>query len=209
MRILMRNTVFKTGALAGLFLCLLALGGVFPGITTSVHAMHGFIHADEVGTDEAKLKEFVEDAVDAYYIDFIIKKTTVIFSTAPFAGLITIDLETAPVEDIKELVPLFPLAGLNNRSDIEPYCDFTQSFDQVFDREEGDWKSGSIYLFVMDDDGRMLLNGDDPDIEGAVLVAEDEGGRDVPGLIIGEVETPSNAGIVEYCWDDPDDRVTK
>ena len=36
-------------------------------------------------------------------------------------------------------------------------------------------------------------------IEGAVLVAEDEGGRDVPGLIIGEVKTPStsNAGIVE------------
>ena len=117
MRILMRNTVFKTGALAGLFLCLLALGGVFPGITTSVHAMHGFIHADEVGTDEAKLKKFVEDAVDAYYIDFIIKDQCD-FSTAPFAGLITIDLETAPVEDIKELVPLFPLeVGLNNRSD--------------------------------------------------------------------------------------------
>ena len=70
MRILMRNTVFKTAALAGLFLCMLAFAGAFFGTTASVHAMHGFIHADAVGTDETKLKEFVEDAVDAYYIDF-------------------------------------------------------------------------------------------------------------------------------------------
>ena len=109
MRILMRNTVFKTAALAGLFSCMLVLVGAFSGITVSVHAMHeGFIHADEVGTDEEKLKQFVEDAVDAYYIDFIIRACD--FSEAPFASLITVDLATATIEEIKPLIPLFPFA---------------------------------------------------------------------------------------------------
>ena len=69
MRVLMRNTVFKTAALAGLFLCMLALAGAFSGITTSVHATH----ADEVQT-EADLKPFVEAAIDEYYINTIIKQ---------------------------------------------------------------------------------------------------------------------------------------
>ena len=205
MRILTRNTVFKTAVLTGLLSCLLVLAGAFFGTTVSVHAMHGFTHADEVGT-EAELKQFVEDAVDAYYIDFIIKSCD--FSDAPFASLITVDLATATIEEIKPLIPLFPAVGLTSRSDIEPYCDFTQRFDQVFDkggnREEGDWKAGSIYLFIMDDQGKMLFHGDDPDVEGIVLAAEDEGGRDVRQLIIDEAETPSNAGIVQYCWDNPD-----
>ena len=56
----------------------------------------------------------------------------------------------------------------------------------------------------MDDKGRMLFHGDDPSVEGEVLVAEDEGGRDVIGCqLLTEAETPSNDGIVEYCWDDP------
>ena len=38
-----------------------------------MHAMHGFIHAEEVGTDTANLQEFVEAAVDEYYIEFLIK----------------------------------------------------------------------------------------------------------------------------------------
>ena len=75
MRILTRNTAFKTAVLTGLLSCLLVLVGAFFGTTVSVHAMHeGFIHADEVGTDEEKLEKFVQDAVDAYYIDFIIRE---------------------------------------------------------------------------------------------------------------------------------------
>ena len=75
MGILTRNTAFKTAVLTGLLSCLLALVGAFFSTTVSVHAMHeGFIHAEDVGTDEAKLKQFVEDAVDAYYIDFIIRE---------------------------------------------------------------------------------------------------------------------------------------
>ena len=62
----------------------------------------------------------------------------------------------------------------------------------------------------MDDQKRVLFSGADPSIEEKVLVAEDEGGRDVPQLIIDEAEAPGNNGIVEYCWEDPnvdDDKI--
>ncbi|MDE0292510.1 MAG: hypothetical protein OXK19_08440 [Candidatus Dadabacteria bacterium] len=199
MRMLMRNTVSKTATLASLFLCMLASAVVFSGITTSVHA----ITASEVKT-EAELEQFVKEAVDEYYINTIIKACD--FSDAPFAAAIAasgVDLATATVEEIKPLIPLFPVVGLTSRSDIAPYCDFSQRFDQVFGREDGDWKSDSIYLFVIDDTGTLLFHGDDPNLEGVVLVAEDEGGRDVADLIVSEAETPGNAGIIHYCWDDP------
>ena len=157
---------------------MLVLAGAFSGITVSVHAMHGFIHADEVGTDQDKLKEFVEDAVDAYYIDFIIRACdfTLIPKLDPFQHLIP-DLSTLLIEEIKPLISLFPSAGLT-RADINEGCDFTQPFDQVFGRGDGDWKAGSIYLFVMDDEGRTLFHGDDPDVEGMVLAAEDRGRKE-------------------------------
>jgi len=206
MRILMRNTVFKTAVLAGLFLCLMVLAGAFFGITASVHATHNqdFIHADEVGADQEKLKEFVEDAVDAYYLDFIVREHcdfTQIAKLAPFQSAIP-DLSTAPVGDIKPLVALFPTVGLT-RTDIDEGCDFTHRFDEVFGREDGDWKSGSIYLFVMDDNGNMLFHGADQNVEGERVVAVDEGERNVRELILDEAATSMNAGIVQYCWDDP------
>ena len=68
---------------------------------------------------------------------------------------------------------------------------------------DGDWKSDSIYLFVMDDQKRVLFSGADPSVAGEVLVAEDEGGRDVADEIITEVQDANEDGFVEYCWDDP------
>ncbi len=202
MRILMRNTVFKTAALAGLFSCMLAFAVAFSGITASVHA----ITASEVQT-EADLEQFVKDAIDAYYIDTIIRECDFSDSPTISAALDTfgIDLGTAPVDVIRPLIKSFPLVGLTGRSDIEPYCDFSQRFGEVFEYGEGDWKSGSIYLFIMDDNGKMLYHGDDPEVEGEVTVAVDEGGRNVRELIVDGAETSmENGAIVKYCWEDPD-----
>lgn len=199
MKILMRNTVFRTAALAGLFLCLLMLAGAFSGITASVHA----VHADEVDTQD-ELVQFVQEAIDEYYINTIIK--TCDFSDAPFGPAIAaagLDLATATVDEIKRVIPLFPAVGLTGRSDIDPYCDFSQRFAEVFGRGEGDWNSGSIYLFIMDDTGRMLYHGADEALEGERIVAVDEAGQDVRELIVDEAATPMNAGIIKYCWDDP------
>ncbi|MCY3827109.1 MAG: cache domain-containing protein [Candidatus Dadabacteria bacterium] len=208
MEILMRNTVFKTTAFAGLFLCVLALGGVFPSITASVHATHnqGFIHAEDVGTDQGKLEQFVKAAIDAYYIDFIFRQCEFPDNISQLMTASGVDLATTPVETIKGFIPLaagFPDLAMN----IGEYCDYTQPFSEVFrseDAEDGEWESGSIYLFVMDDQGTLLFVGADPDSEGEVLRAIDAGGRNVAQAIIGKAkENPKEGGFVDYCWDDP------
>lgn len=225
MRILMRNTVFKTAALAGLFSCLLAFAGVFSGITTSAHATDGFIHADEVGTDQGKLKEFVGAAVDAYYIEFLMKRKcdftrleipqfAIDLIPTLLPGVSLPDLSPASIqmlstEELKELVGLFgspSAAQILGGKDIYDACTplpSPSSFREVFGSEDGDWKSGSIYLFIADDQGNMLYHGADQSVEGERIVAVDEGGRNVRELIVNEAETPMNDGIVEYCWNDP------
>ena len=166
MRLLMRNTVFKTAALAGLFSCMLMLAGAFSGITTSVHA----IHADEVDT-QAELEQFVKEAIDEYYINTIIQSCdfTQISKLDAVQHLIP-DLSTLSADQIRELIPLFSTLGLT-RADMEQGCNFSQRFGQVFGYEEGDWKSGSVYLFIMDGNGNMLYHGANQDAEGSVWLA--------------------------------------
>ena len=141
----MRNTVFKTAALAGLFLCMLMLAGAFSGITASVHA----ITASEVDTEE-ELEQFVKEAIEAYYIDTIIRECD--FSESPTIGpaldAFGIDLATAPVEVIRPLISQFHLVGITSRSGVADYCDFSQRFDEVFGRGEGDWRSVP-YIFSL------------------------------------------------------------
>ena len=227
MRILMRNTVFKTVALAGLFLCMLVFGGAFSGITTSAHA----VHAEDVDTQD-ELEQFVTEAVDEYYIEFLLKEhcdlrnlnlppalANAIPTFLPLAGLsVSItdlspdSIRMLPIEDVRKLIGLFNsptvqglLAGVD--LDIWGTCDFppTSTFREVFasDESEADWLSGSIYLFVMNDEKELLFHGADPSVENTVLEAIDEGDRDVGQLIVDEADDPMNNGIVKYCWDDP------
>lgn len=75
--------------------------------------------------------------------------------------------------------------------------------------EEGPWKSGSVYVFAMDDNidvQRVLFNGLDVELEDKDLKLFDEGERDVGKLIIDAVHMADKGeGVfVEYCWDDPD-----
>ena len=151
MRILMRNTIFKTGALAGLFSYLLALAVVFSGITVPAHALT----AGEVQT-EADLEQFVKAAVDEYYINSIIKNCDFSLITVdtptpgtPVSDLIALQFQgdlqnflNAPADQIRPLIALFPTLMLT-RADIDQACNFDLPFHDVFGREDGDWKSGS------------------------------------------------------------------
>ncbi len=223
MRILMRNTVFKTAALAGLFLCMLAFGGAFFGTTTSAHAGH----ADEVDTQE-ELEEFVKEAVDEYYINFLIKgeeehcdlrdlalpplavqALPTFLQPYGISDLSPASMRMLSTEQIKGLISLFnslAVQAIIGDLDIWGACAFppTSTFRDVFTEEAADWKSGSIYLFVMNDEKELLFHGDDEGLEGEVLEAIDEGDRDVGQLIVDEADDPMNNGIVKYCWDDPD-----
>ena len=69
-------------------------------------------------------------------------------------------------------------------------------------RSEGEWKSGSIYLFVSDLQGNMLFHGADPSLEGQNLIdLEDLNGVKVTQELLAQVA--NGGGFVEYLWDDP------
>lgn len=219
MRILMRNTVFKTAALASLFSCVLVLAGVFSGITTSAHA----VHAEDVETED-QLRQFVTEAVDEYYINFLLKTqcdlTQLDFGpqVTPLIGpslsqlgisdLSPASMQRLSIEQVRGLISLFPTvqALLPPDFDMWDACTLpqpTSTFRDVFTEEEENWLSGSIYLFVMNDEKELLFHGDDESLEGDVVEAIDEGDRDVGKLIVDEADDPMNNGIIKYCWDDP------
>ena len=169
----MQNTVFRTATLAGLFLCMLALAGAFSGITASVHA----IDAGDVDT-EVELEQFVKEAVDAYYIEFLLKDHCDLtqldlpsaFDAATIAqnlgllGFTITDLSpssigTLSIADIKKLIGLFNSAAVqaifqneNKELDILGACDNTKflSFSDFFQSTDMRWNSGSVYLFVVE-----------------------------------------------------------
>ena len=168
MKILMRSTVFSRAALAGLFSLMLAFGGVFFGITASVHA----VTAGEVGTDETKLKQFVEAAVDEYYVEFLLKEhcdltkldlgptLTAALSTNlqayGISDLSPASIQTLSTERVKELVRFFKSDLIQDflpeNFDMWGGCrpfPGTDSFRSAFGSGEGDWRKDPIYLFVL------------------------------------------------------------
>ena len=69
-------------------------------------------------------------------------------------------------------------------------------------RSEGEWKSGSIYLFVSDLEGNMLFHGADPSLEGQNLLdLEDLNGVKITQELL--AQAANGGGFVEYLWDDP------
>ena len=173
MKILMRSTVFKTAALAGLFSCVLALGGVFPGVTVSAHADHP-ITAEELEAEptEANLKDFVEAAVDRYYLEYLMTKRCdfrklglppeqiellpLLEPGIELKDLSPESIGALPPEDLKKLVKLFNnplvkdfLKGKDIWDSCTPLPD-TSTFRTEFEKDGGRWKSesGSTYLFV-------------------------------------------------------------
>ena len=72
----------------------------------------------------------------------------------------------------------------------------------AFRMEGGDWKSGSIYIFIMSSDGYVLFHGADPSREGRIaLDFEDSYGVKVVRRIIDAAT--AEGGYVEYHYNDP------
>ena len=72
------------------------------------------------------------------------------------------------------------------------------------------WKRGSVYLFAMTEDTRLVvLNGNTPSLENRSLNVVDANGTNVGDLIVSALEDKdSYEGVfVEYLWDDPTDDV--
>ena len=212
-------TVLKTAALAGLFSCILALAGAFSGVTVSSHA----ITAAEVRT-EADLREFVEHAVDEYYAEFLLKQhcdlTTLDLGGAadllpqylPNFGINDLSpasIQTLSAETVKKLISLFNSPGIQSYFpgglDIWEACDFpdSSSFREVFGSGDGNWRSGSIYIFVLDENKTMLFHGADQNLESGTLGNNAGGTDDVGDLIIDGVEKTPGGVFVDCYWDEP------
>lgn len=69
-------------------------------------------------------------------------------------------------------------------------------------RPEGEWRHGSVYIYVVSLDGISLFNAVQPSIEGTNLWdLEDRNGVKVVQDLIAEAN--SGGGYVEYLWDNP------
>ena len=72
----------------------------------------------------------------------------------------------------------------------------------AFRTEGSDWKSGSIYIFIMSSDGYVLFHGVDPSREGIIaLDLEDSYGVKIIRRLIDAATT--GGGYVEYHYNDP------
>lgn len=69
-------------------------------------------------------------------------------------------------------------------------------------RPEGEWRSGSIYLFVLALDGLGLFHATNPSLEGTSLWdLEDLNGVKMVQALIAEAN--QGGGFVDYLWDNP------
>ena len=69
-------------------------------------------------------------------------------------------------------------------------------------RGDGDWKQGSIYLFVGTTDGIVVFHAANPALEGQNLIdLEDSNGVKITQEIL--AAAAAGGGYVEYLWDDP------
>ena len=133
MRILTRSTVFETVVMRSLFWCVLALAVAFSSVPAQAQGFEDLpgsnivpaITADQVGTSKEHLKEFVEAAVDAYYIEFLIRRhcdfwepvtpedreliTSFLLTNFPqydISDLTPESIKTLSTEQIKKLIPI-------------------------------------------------------------------------------------------------------
>lgn len=90
---------------------------------------------------------------------------------------------------------------LLSNSFAEPQALDPVALRRVFRYEGGPWRSGSTYIYIMDDRGNVIFNGANRAIEQTNLWNHPEVGDAIQRLIAASKE--ADGGFVEYNWDDP------
>ncbi len=73
-------------------------------------------------------------------------------------------------------------------------------------QQQGDWKSGSTYLILVDKQGRSIAHGYYESAPGHdISVWRDARGTDVVQELIKAAQANEQGGFVDYYWDDPND----
>ena len=154
-------------------------------------------------TSREHLKEFVEDTIDAYFIDFLVKKhcdfseLNIAFSPQAVQGLSAGEIKT-----LLSLVSV-PEADVS----LLGYCDIKKIslFHPALRAKEGPWRADPIYLFAFEDtlQKESFFNALDKSLEDTDLEIYDATGRDVVELIVEKAKASLEGGFVDYCWDNP------
>lgn len=76
---------------------------------------------------------------------------------------------------------------------------------RVFRFENGPWRSGSVYIYIMDDRGNVIFNGDNRNIEQTNLWDHPPDSEDKFIRRIIDVANEPGGGFVRYNWNDPQD----
>ena len=123
--------------------------------------------AGDLEAQKEALKSFVHSAIDAYYIDFLFKGSCD-FSTVP--GFESFDLASLSRDQIKAFIPQIVSSATGGQINLLNVCNALRAslYRSVMRSEEGPWKSGSVYVFSMDDNidvQRVLFNGLDAELE--------------------------------------------
>ena len=76
---------------------------------------------------------------------------------------------------------------------------------RIFRLENGPWRHGSTYIYIMDDGGNVIFNGANRNIEQTNLwdFPPDSEDKFIQRII--DVASESDGGFVEYNWNDPED----
>ena len=76
---------------------------------------------------------------------------------------------------------------------------------RIFRLENGPWRYGSTYIYIMDDGGNVIFNGANRNIEQTNLweFADDSGDKVIQRIIA--AAKMSGGDFVEYNWNDPED----
>ena len=70
--------------------------------------------------------------------------------------------------------------------------------------EEGDWKSGDIYLYILDFQGHSVFHAFMPELQGENLInLTDSNGVKIVRELISVSRTIVGGGYVEYIWPNP------
>ena len=112
------------------------------------------------------------------------------------------EVTASEVVDRETLKTFVKAAGQTYREAmLDDYSQITH-VKKAFRLEGGDWKSGSIYTFVISSDGYVLFHGADPSREGMIaLDLEDSYGVKIIRRLIDAATT--GGGYVEYHYNDP------
>ena len=156
-------------------------------------------------TEREHLREFVEDTIDAYFIDFLVKRHCDFSKLNPIASPAA--LQGMSAEEIKRALDfLLASAGAGDVS-LLGFCDLKKIllFHPALRAEEGPWRADPIYLFAFGDtpEKESFFNALDKNLEDTELRIIDARGIDVGNLIVEKARASLEGGFVDYCWDNP------